>query len=521
MTAICSAYWLLERSSFWNSRDPVQFPLSLEAFAQSQANGRNLPAFAQIAELISAEIRRGRLRAGDRLPGTRPLAEQLGVGRNTVLAAYGELAAEGWIVTRAAGGSFVSSEVPEQRARRYSGRAPDAAVAPSRPGFDFEERLLDRAHRAEPKVLALFAGVPDLRQFPSALLARAYRRALNGAGRTNLDYASPFGDDHLRSALARVVSATRGLSVTPDQLLVTHGSQMALDLVARTLVRPGDRVGVEQIGYQPAWAALKQAGAELVHLPVDKQGIDVDALVRALASGPLRGVCLTPHHQYPTTVALSVGRRLRLLELAVRHRFAIIEDDYDHEFHYDGRPLASLASADRAGVVVYVGTLAKVLAPGLRLGFVAAPSSLIETLGAVRFHVDRHGDSITERAVAELIEDGEVARHARRMRRVYHARRDAMVSSLTRHLGSALSFDVPAGGMALWARASPEIDTVGWLARAPRHGVAFTLGTSYVARDLARRKAREYQQFLRLGFARYDERELDTAVQRMARAIRG
>ncbi|MEI9952648.1 MAG: PLP-dependent aminotransferase family protein [Pseudomonadota bacterium] len=495
------------------------FPFSLAAIAQSLENPGNSPIFVRIAELLSGEIQGGRLRPGDRLPGTRPLAEQLGVGRNTVLAAYGELAAEGWIVTRAAGGSFVSNEVPEQRARRYAKHAPDAG-APSRPGFDFEARTLEHARQPDPKTLALFAGVPDLRQFPTALLARAYRRALRGAGRANLDYSSPFGEPRLRAALARMVSVTRGLSVRLEQLLVTHGSQMALDLVARTLVLPGDRVGVEQIGYRPAWAALEQAGAELVYLPVDKQGVNIDSLESALADGGLRAVCLTPHHQYPTTVALSVGRRLRLLELAAEHRFAIIEDDYDHEFHYDGRPLASLASADRAGVVVYIGTLAKVMAPGLRLGFVAAPSALIETLGAVRFHVDRQGDAITERAVAELIEDGEVARHARRMRRVYHARRDALVASLTRHLGSALSFDVPAGGMALWAEASPEVDTRGWLARAPEHGVAFTLGTSYVAPDLSRRKARQYQQFLRLGFARYDERELETAVQRMARALR-
>jgi len=498
---------------------PVVFPLSLAALEHNQAMPGNSPIFVRIAELLSEEIKRGRMRPGDRLPGTRPLAEQLGVGRNTVVAAYAELAAEGWIVTRPAGGSFVSNELPERRSRRFARREPDAG-APSRPGFDFEKQTLEHTHHAEPKTLALFAGVPDLRKFPTTLLARAYRRALRGAGRANLDYASPFGEPRLRAALARVVSATRGLSVSPDQLLVTHGSQMALDLVARTLVRPGDRVGVEQIGYQPAWAALERAGAELVYLPVDKLGVNIDALENALADGALRAVCLTPHHQYPTTVALSVGRRLRLLELATKHRFAIIEDDYDHEFHYDGRPLASLASADRAGVVVYIGTLAKVLAPGLRLGFVAAPSGLIESLGAVRFHIDRHGDTITERAVAELIEDGEMARHARRMRRVYHARRDAMVASLTRHLGSALSFDVPAGGMALWAEASPEIDTRGWLARAPAHGVAFILGSSYSAPSLDRRKTRHYQQFLRLGFARYDERELETAVQRMARALR-
>jgi GntR family transcriptional regulator/MocR family aminotransferase len=495
------------------------FPLSLPELGRGAPGSDQSPVFAQIAELLSAEIRRGRLRPGDRLPGTRPLAEQLGVGRNTVVSAYAELAAEGWIITRPAGGSFVSHEVPERRARHYEKREVLAAT-PLRTGFEFEAKALERPPELGDKALALYAGVPDLRKFPTALLARAYRRALRGAGRADLDYTTPFGAPQLRSALARIVAATRGLSIGPEQLLVTHGSQMALDLVARTLVRPGDRVAVEQIGYQPAWAALKQAGARLVHLPVDKQGLDIDALEGALAAGPLRAVYLTPHHHYPTTVALSVGRRLRLLALAAKHRFAIVEDDYDHEFHYDGRPLASLASADRAGVVVYIGTLAKVLAPGLRLGFVAAQSDLIETLGAVRFHVDRHGDTITERAVAELIEDGEVARHARRMRRIYHARRDAMVASLKRHLGSALSFDVPAGGMALWTEASPDIDARAWLARAPSHGVTFTIGSSYIAPDLTPRKARHYQQCLRLGFARYDERELETAVQRLARALK-
>lgn len=498
---------------------PVEFPLSITALAQAPPATGASPLFVRIAELLRAEITRGRLRPGDRLPGTRPLAQQLGVGRNTVVAAYDELIAEGWLVARPAGGSFVSQELPTQKARRYT-RQPRDTATPARAGFDFEVRTSDRPDDSDPKLLALYAGVPDLRQFPRALLARAYRRALCGAGRASLDYASPFGEPRLRAALARVAASTRGLSVSANQVIVTRGSQMALDLVARTLVRPGDRVAVEQLGYQPAWAVLKRAGARLLYLPVDKQGADIDALESALSAGPLRAVCLTPHHHYPTTVALSIARRLRLLDLAAKHRFAVIEDDYDHEFHYDGRPLASLASADRAGVVVHVGTLAKVLAPGLRLGFVAAPQNLIETLGALRFHVDRHGDTVTERAVAELIEDGEVARHARRMRRVYHARRDALVASLTRHLGSALRFEVPAGGMALWAEASPEIDTGGWLARAPSHGVSFTLGSSYVAPPMAPRIAAKYQQFLRLGFARYDERELELAAQRLARALR-
>jgi GntR family transcriptional regulator/MocR family aminotransferase len=170
-------------------------------------------------------------------------------------------------------------------------------------------------------------------------------------------------------------------------------------------------------------------------------------------------------------------------------------------------------------VVVYIGTLSKILAPGLRLGFVAAPRALIETLGAVRMHLDRHGDSVSEQAVAELIEEGELMRHARRMRRIYHARRDAFAEQLTKHLGRALSFDVPAGGMAFWAKAAADIDTQRWLERAQQRGVAFATGDSYVAPELGAKKAREYGRCLRLCFARYDEAELATAVKRMSSAL--
>jgi GntR family transcriptional regulator/MocR family aminotransferase len=487
---------------------------------RSGATGGETPAFVRIAELISTEIRRGRLRPGDRLPGSRPLAAELGVGRNTVVAAFAELVSEGWLTARPAGGSFVSSELPDAKARRFGEKTPSAPTATT-PGFDFEQRRVDRAPAARQTAFDLSAGVPDLRLFPSAALARAYRGALRGAGRATLDYTTPFGNARLRESLAKMVAATRALSVSPEQVIVTRGNQMALDLLARALVRPGDVIAVEEIGYQAAWAAFRQAGAELTYLPLDRYGLDVNALERMLEHKRLRALYLTPHHQYPTTASLPISRRLRLLELAAKHRMAIIEDDYDHEFHYDGRPLASLAGADRSGVVVYVGTLAKVLAPGLRLGFIAAPRGLVETLGAVRQYVDQHGDTVTEQAVAELIEEGEVGRHARRMRRVYHARRDAFAETLTRHLGSELAFHVPAGGMALWAEARPGIDVHAWQRRARELGIAFSSGKSFVAPELNAERARQYTRHLRLCFARYDETELRAAVRRMKTALRG
>src|SRR5262249_52253572 len=280
----------------------------------------------------------------------------------------------------------------------------------------------------------------------------------------------PRGHERLRAALASMVSTVRGLAAGPESVLVTRGSQMGLDLLARTLIAPGDVVAVEAFGYRPAWEALRLAGARLVPLPVDAGGLRIDALEDLAARERVRAVYVTPHHQYPTTAVLTPGRRLALLALARAQRIAIIEDDYDHEFHYDGRPVLPLASADDAGVVVYVGTLSKILAPGLRIGFVVAPAPLVDRLAAVRSFVDRQGDRAVERAVAELLEDGDVQRHARRVRRIYQGRRDALAEALGRELGTVISFAPPAGGMALWARVDPSVDPDAWAERALSKG---------------------------------------------------
>jgi GntR family transcriptional regulator/MocR family aminotransferase len=467
------------------------------------AGPADLPAYLRIARAVAEDVRRGRLRPGAELPGSRTLAGSLGVHRNTVLAAYRELAAEGWIETSAARGTFVTAALPEARPRRLAARA-----AP-RVGFDLGPALEPLPGPAPKGMLALAGGTPDLRFAPVKALARAYRRALEREGASVLDYGDPRGHERLRAALATMVSALRGLAAGPDNVLVTRGSQMAIDVTARALLQPGDVVAVEALGYRPAWEALRLAGARLAPLPVDGAGLSVDALAELCGRERVRAVYVTPHHQYPTTAVLSPGRRLALLALCRAQRVAVLEDDYDHEFHYDGRPVLPLASADDAGVVVYVGTLSKVLAPGLRLGFVVAPEPLIARLAAYRALVDRQGDRAVERAVAELLEDGEVQRHARRARRVYEARRSALVEALEKHLGSALSFELPSGGMALWCRAAEGIDVDAWAARALERGLCLQTGKRF-AFDGRRRP------FLRLGFAGVNEAEIAEAVRRLA-----
>jgi GntR family transcriptional regulator/MocR family aminotransferase len=459
----------------------------------------------RLARAISDDIRRGRLRPGQVLPSSRGFATLLGVHRNTVLAAYRELEAEGWLVTRPASGTFVSAALPEMPAQteRRGRRQIGFDVPPVTPTMD----PLPPLKRGS---ILLLGGTPDLRELPRAALARAYRRATRST--PLFSYGDARGLPRLRAGLAAMLSSTRAVAATDDNILVTRGSQMALDLVARALIRPGDAVAVEALGYQPAWAALTAAGATLVPIPVDAGGLDVDRLAALCKRRRIRAVYLTPHHQYPTTVSLKADRRLRLLDLAATERIALLEDDYDNEFHYDGRPLLPLASADPAGVVVYLGTLSKILAPGLRLGFVAAPPELIARLTDVRRHVDRQGDHLVEAAVADLLDDGEVQRHAHRMRRLYAARRDTFAELLRRHLGGVLSFTVPSGGIAFWAAADPALDVDAWLDRSMAAGVVFQTARRFRFDGTA-------APFVRLGFASPNERELAEAVRRLVSAL--
>jgi GntR family transcriptional regulator/MocR family aminotransferase len=239
--------------------------------------------------------------------------------------------------------------------------------------------------------------------------------------------------------------------------------------------------------------------------------MDVEALKALAARAPVRAVYVTPHHQYPTTVTLKAGRRLALLELARARRFAIIEDDYDHEFHYTGRPVLPLASADHGALVVYIGTLSKILAPGLRIGYVAAPRPVLESAAAIRSVLDMQGDHATEAAVATLIRDGELQRHVARVRRVYAGRLEVLANSLRRTFGDEIEFGVPPGGMALWARFRMPVDVDEWARRGLKHGVWWHTGRRYAFDDRPK-------PFARFSFVWLNEDELPEAVARMAKA---
>lgn len=472
---------------------------------------RELPLFLQLARAIADDIRHGRLKPGEALPGSRELAECLGVNRNTVVAGYGELVAEGLVHTRVGGGTFVAQLTPTLPSRSVVSSARDESTSPT---YALAPSLHPRppAMNVRPGVFMMASGLPDVRLFPARELARALRRAIERRGRALLTYADACGHMRLRNELAAMLGRTRGLAVTSQNLMVTRSIEQAIDLVARTLLVPGDTVAVEAFGYPPAWSVLKLAGARLVPIPVDAEGLDVDALEARLSREPIRAVFTTPHHQYPTTAVMSHQRRARLADLALRHRFAIIEDDYDHEFHYDGKPVLPIAAGAGRANVIYIGSLSHLLAPGVSTAFVVAPPAVFEHLAGLRAASDARGDAAMECAIAELFEDGELLRHMRRVRRVYASRRDALAAALQRHLGSAIRFRLPEGGMALWAQADDGIDTAAWARAGEREGVLFRDSRAV---DFDHRNG----SFLRLGFSYHDEAELDEAVRRMARAL--
>ncbi|WP_266171907.1 PLP-dependent aminotransferase family protein [Dyella subtropica] len=468
--------------------------------------GRELPLFLQLAGTIADDIRCGRLKPGEALPGSRELALRLGVNRNTIVAGYSELVAEGLVSTRIGGGTFVGEPAaPPPDAPAMTEQTPTYSLMPPLP-------LPMAGHAPAPGVLMMSNGAPDARLFPARALARAFRRAIEHRGRSLLVAPHPCGHIRLRTELAAMLARTRGLLATPDNLMVTRSIEQGIDLVARTLIGPGDTVAVEAFGYPPAWSVLKLAGAQLVPIAVDSGGLDVDALEALLRQQTIRAVFLTPHHQFPTTTVMSPARRARLAELALQHGFAIIEDDYDHEFHYEGKPILPIAAGAGRANVVYIGSLSNLLAPGVSTGFVVAPPAVFARLQSMRAASDARSDAAMECAIAELFEDGELLRHVRRMRRTYAARRDALAEALTRHLGGAVHFRLPEGGMGLWVRADDGIDVARWSRDGEREGVLFFDARRY---DFHQRA----QSFLRLGFTYHDESELDDAVRRMARAL--
>ncbi|MBP7149001.1 MAG: PLP-dependent aminotransferase family protein [Acidobacteria bacterium] len=470
------------------------------------------PRYRRIAAALRDALVRGLARPGERLPSTRELAETLGVHRNTVIAALDELESEGWIGGEQRKAYRVAAELPVAYFR------PGGAAARARPR---EARphawRWARAPRLDPfappgRVRFNFqSGVPDFSLFPLRELRSHYGDALRRPRAAILDYGDPRGLPALVEALEDYLRRVRGL--TGRRVIVTNGSQEGVFLAAQVLVGAGDVVAVEELTYPPACEAYRAAGARVLPLPMEDDGLDVDAFEKLARRHRIRLLFLTPLHQFPTTATLPVAKRLRLYEVASRHDIAIFEDDYDHEFHYRAAPLPPLASYDPDQRVIYASTLSKVLFPSARIGFLVVPAPLEERLVHFRRIATHHNDSVTQDAIARWFASGGLERHLRRMRRHYQARRDALVGALERtRAQTGWTWRVPDGGMALWL--DTRADAAALARAATRAGI-------FVAHEGSYRVGPGPARHLRLGFSALAPEELAAGAAALARAAGG
>jgi GntR family transcriptional regulator / MocR family aminotransferase len=415
------------------SRDPVDLHVSL--------NGRS-DLSGQIYRQVRSAVLDGRLRQGELLPPSRELARRLAVGRNTVTMAYDRLAAEGFVAGRVGAGTYVIGEP------HPSTTLAAAPCGPLRPR-EIWEQLPDPPDLDATCRYDFRTGMPDARLFPyqrwRALISRELRPSAIGAG----IYGDPAGHPGLRAAIARHVGLARAVRATADDVIVTNGTQQAMFLLARVLLEPGSTVAVEDPGYIPPRDVLSSLGVHVAGVPVDAEGLVVDAIPSAA-----RMVYVTPSHQYPLGMPMTLSRRMALLRWAVRCGGVIVEDDYDSEFRFGGRGIEPLQSLDRSGRVCYVGSFSKVMLPTLRLGFVIAPPELRSALRKAKYVTDWHTALPSQAALARFIDEGALSAHVRRMRHVYRERHELITNTLNGELRPWLTPIQSAAGLHVSALAT-------------------------------------------------------------------
>lgn len=463
--------------------------------------GGTTPAYLRVAAALGRAIQVGTLAPGSPLPGSRALAEQLGLNRKTVISAYEELEIEGWVETRAASGTFVAAPLPQGWPVHWEPASRDEAT-------DLElmtqfTPLSQTAHG----VLDLRLGLPDPRLLPLEALAQAYHRALRRREGALLRVGEAQGEAGYRRALATWLGERRGILLAPEGILSTGGGRQGLELLARAFAGEGGVVGMERPGSPVMREAVRRAGAKVLELPVDGDGLVLEALEAVLREGSLRLLYLTPHHQFPTGVTLAPGRRGQILEWAARHRFAVVEDDGDFEFHTGLRPPLPMAAQDASGRIITLGSFSRLLAPGLRLGFIAAQPALIEKLARLRQRLDLSGDRVMERAVGDLLRGGELQRFIRKARLAYQARRQHVLKRVGAWPGLHSEGH---GGLGLWIRAEEGTDLGPWVESCAARSLRISAGRDYDSTGAS-------THALRLGFGGHSEAELNQALDLMER----
>ena len=475
-----------------------------------------IPLYLQIASQVRDKISSGTLKIGDRLPPNRELAKTLGVNRTTVTTAYAELEADGLINSHIGRGTFIASVPTPRRAAIVPERAQPSAMlwstllADQRSDTWLNGMLLSKQSRDG---ISLAHGLPHADLFPLEDFRRCVDRVLRKEGRVLLQLGLSSGYPPLQEYIASQM-ALSGSAVKPEDVLITNGCQQSLDLIRRVFVGANDEVAIENPTYPGAISVFCGSGAKHVSLPVGDKGLDLDVLEEILSQRRPKLIYTIPTYHNPTGVTMDIAARRRLLDLAIKHRVPIIEDDIYRDLHYDGSMLPSLKGLDRYGVVIAINSFSKVGFPGLRVGWIAAPRIVIDHLNVAKQNCDLHASLLTQAAIHEFSKHGLLAKHIKRVKRAYVQRRDVMLESLEKHFPAEAAWNKPDGGMAVWVKLPPSLNSNEILLLSSENGVTFSPGEHFYS-------GVPPKNMMRLCFTNASPSAIEEGVKKLGAIIKG
>jgi GntR family transcriptional regulator/MocR family aminotransferase len=451
--------------------------------------------YLQIADALIIEILNGRISKGYKMPGGRSLSQLLHLNRKTVMQAYDELLSQGWIEIIPSKGTFVKNDLPLSKPKKIH-------ITPNNTSKNtFIENLtvLPFSENNESKINenTIDDGSPDYRLAPMDLLYKVARYYTKGRiGKSVLLNSSSYGEITLRETLVKYLSNTRALNGSIENILITRGSQMALYLIFNLLIKKGDNIIIGELNYKTTNTIIKLLGGNLIKTPLDNTGLDIGFIENCCQTNKIKAIYITPHHHFPTTVIMPVNKRLQLLNLSYKYNFAIIEDDYDYDYHYARTPILPLASLDKSGNTIYIGSFSKILVPSVRIGYMFAHPKIIQESAKLRRYIDKQGDPIIERSLAHLIQENEISRHLKKAVNAYKIRRDLFCAELENKFKDLIHFTKPEGGMAIWANFNPGTSVKQLVVNAEKKNLYLNIDCSLA------------ETACRLGFASTNEKEI-------------